>query len=52
MIVSYVHTMNYTELSCICVVGSCKMPIYEAKHEYILYYLYLGLMGIHRIVIG
>ena len=41
MLVSYFHTLNYTESNCIHVVGGSKMPIYEAKQEYILYYLYL-----------
>ena len=41
MFVSYIHTLNYTELNCICVVGGYKMPLYWAKHEYIQYCLYI-----------
>jgi hypothetical protein len=41
MVVSYIHTLSYTELTCIRVVGGYKMPICRAKHEYIQYYLYM-----------
>ena len=41
MVVSYIHTLNYTESNCIHVVGGYKMPIYRAKHEYIQHYLYI-----------
>ena len=41
IVISYIHTLNYTESNCICVVGGYKMHIYWAKHEYIQYCLYI-----------